>query len=133
MSGPPVVYQYEPEYDPLKIGDMGASIVYYWRILAAPKGYPWPVPEHRFHPTRKWRFDLAFLSPIWLAVECEGGIFTKRAHGSVSGILRDIEKYNAATLAGWRVFRVTPPMLNKKNAEETIKQIMRAIDAKVTS
>src|SRR6187551_2874790 len=31
-----------------------------------------PVPEHRFHPTRKWRFDYAF--PIaMLAVEIEGG------------------------------------------------------------
>ena len=33
---------------------------------------PAPIREHRFHETRKWRFDLAWLK-YKLAVEVEGG------------------------------------------------------------
>jgi len=128
VTSPRAPYQYQPEYDLAKMSDPEASFVFYWRLVAAPEGYPWPTSEYRFLEERKWKFDFAFLPPIWLAVECEGGIFTGGAHGSVSGILRDIEKYNAATLAGWRVFRATTLMLNEENAEATIRQIMRAID-----
>jgi hypothetical protein len=46
-------------------------------------------------------------------VACEGGIFRKAggAHRSVQGILRDIEKTNAAVEYGWRVLRVTSKAL----------------------
>jgi hypothetical protein len=68
---------------------------------------------------RNWLFDIAYPAQR-LAVEIEGGIFAKGdtkpcpvckqkkrgAHGSVTGILRDIEKYNAAVLLGWRVLRI---------------------------
>lgn len=77
------------------------------------------VAEYRFHSTRKWAFDYA--SPVLrIAIEIEGGVYgrgkpcplckRKRggAHSSVTGILRDIEKYNEATVAGWRVLRFTP-------------------------
>ena len=55
-----------------------------------------------------------------IALEIEGGIFGgkeangrryKGAHSSVTGMLRDIEKYNAAAVLGWRVLRVTPDQL----------------------
>lgn len=64
-----------------------------------------PVREHRFHPTRRWRFDFAW-PEAKLAVEVEGGIFVTGRHSRGAGMLADMEKYAEATLLGWRVLRV---------------------------
>ena len=75
-----------------------------WLEAAAPGAF---VEEYRFHPTRRWKFDWAAPS-LGLAVEYEGGVYRGGGgHSSVTGILRDIEKYNEAALLGWRVIRVT--------------------------
>jgi hypothetical protein len=74
-------------------------------------GLPAPVREYRFAPPRKWRFDWAWLPPIALALEVEGGVWTRGRHTRGAGFLKDCEKYNTATLLGWRVLRVTPATL----------------------
>ena len=66
--------------------------------------------EFRFHDTRKWRFDFAHVASL-VAVEIEGGTYTKGRHVRGKGFADDCEKYNAASLAGWRVFRLTPQMV----------------------
>jgi hypothetical protein len=63
-------------------------------------------PEYRFHPERKWRFDWAF-PDIKLAVEYEGLFSSKSRHTTIGGFIGDVEKYNQATILGWRVIRVT--------------------------
>jgi very-short-patch-repair endonuclease len=63
-----------------------------------------PVKEHRFHPSRKWRFDFAFPERK-CAVEVEGGIWTNGRHSRGSGAVADMEKYNTAAAMGWFVFR----------------------------
>ncbi len=63
--------------------------------------------EHRFHPTRKWRFDFAWPEQR-VALEMEGGVWTKGRHTRPKGFLKDMQKYNAAAVLGWRVVRVTP-------------------------
>lgn len=68
------------------------------------------VKEFRFHPKRKWRFDYAFPA-VKLALEVEGGVWTRGRHTRPQGFLNDIEKYNTATLLGWRVLRTTPDEL----------------------
>lgn len=68
------------------------------------------VAEHRFHETRKWRFDYAVPS-LRIALEVEGGVWTGGRHTSASGYLRDMEKYNEAALNGWVVLRCTPKTL----------------------
>ena len=68
------------------------------------------VAEHRFHATRKWRFDYAVPS-LRIALEVEGGVWTGGRHTSGAGFLRDIEKYNEAALNGWLVLRCTPKTL----------------------
>lgn len=65
-----------------------------------------PEREYRFHPTRRWRFDFAWPAHM-LAIEVEGGVWTGGRHTSGAGFIDDAEKYNAATLAGWRVLRFT--------------------------
>lgn len=73
----------------------------------ADAGLPVPVTEHRFHPVRKHRFDLAW--PAYrLALEIQGGVWVGGKHGRGSGILRDYEKLNLAASRGWRVLQFTP-------------------------
>ena len=70
-------------------------------------GLPAPVREHRFHATRRWRFDWAWPSPR-VAVEQEGGAWAQGRHTRGSGFAKDIEKYGEAFALGWRVLRVQP-------------------------
>ncbi len=65
------------------------------------------VKEYRFFKSRRWRFDYAIPSHK-IAIEVEGGVWTQGRHTRPKGYLGDIEKYNTATLCGWRVFRTTP-------------------------
>ena len=65
------------------------------------------VKEYKFHPERRWRFDYA-VPEHKIALEVEGGVWTQGRHTRPQGFLGDIEKYNTATLMGWRVFRTTP-------------------------
>jgi very-short-patch-repair endonuclease len=68
-----------------------------------------PVREHKFHPTRRWRFDFAWPS-IKLAVEIDG----RGRHHTVAGFRADCEKINEAIKLGWRVLRF--PATDKKDA-----------------
>lgn len=68
------------------------------------------IREYTFHPTRRWRFDYA-IPAHRIAIEVEGGVWTGGRHTSPKGFLGDIEKYNTATMMGWRVFRTIPAEL----------------------
>ena len=85
--------------------------------------------EFKFHPVRKWRFDfviepeLIYTKPgMLLAVEVEGGIFMQGRHNRGNGMLADMEKYNAATVMGWRILRYSTPQLGSV-AIDQINQI----------
>ncbi len=84
------------------MSDSGDALIKAIRML-------WPdapeiVTEHRFHPVRRWRFDLAI--PIYrIAIEIEGGVWTRGRHTRGAGYLADLEKYNEATAMGWSVLR----------------------------
>lgn len=84
-----------------------------------------PEAEYRFHPVRRWRFDFAWPS-VKVAVECEGGTWTRGRHTRGSGYRGDCEKYNVATAAGWRVFRCTRGMLDE-DAREFIGMVGDAV------
>lgn len=68
---------------------------------------PEPELEYKFHDVRKWRFDLAWPDQK-VAVEIEGGVYVRGRHNRPSGFMADMEKYNAATLFGWKLLRFTP-------------------------
>ena len=74
--------------------------------------------EYQFDAQRKWRFDFAWPDKM-VAVEIEG----RGRHQSVKGFADDIEKYNAAELAGWTVLRFTPSMVTKE-AVKTIERVL---------
>lgn len=60
--------------------------------------------EYRFHPSRKWRFDLATVCCM-VAVECNGGIWSRGRHSRGAGLQSDYDKLNSATSHGWTVFQ----------------------------
>jgi very-short-patch-repair endonuclease len=76
-------------------------------VLGQTPGVPSFVREHKFHLTRKWRLDFAWPEQK-LALEIEGITFAGGRHQRIGGFRRDCEKYNALTLAGWSLLRVTP-------------------------
>ena len=65
------------------------------------------VREHRFHPTRRWRFDFAW-PELKLAVEAEG-------------FEADLVKYGEAMVLGWNVYRVSGGLIKSGAAMDTIK------------
>jgi len=96
---------------------------------------PKPKTEFVFHPDRNWKFDYCYPDKK-IAIEKEGGIFnqkktkkdgttyiSKGAHGSITGILRDIEKYTEAAILGYRVIRIVASDFLKW---ESIEKIQRA-------
>ena len=85
---------------------------------------PAPVTEHRFHETRRWRFDFAWPA-LRIAVEIEGGLYVRGRHTRPSGFVHDAEKYNAAALAGWVVLRYTPSAIQSASALREIKEALR--------
>src|SRR5438309_1871690 len=78
--------------------------------LLAQNGLPTPVPEFKFHPSRRWRIDWAFPEQR-VALEVEGGVWTGGRHVRGSGYLKDLEKYNELAARGWRLVRTTPDTL----------------------
>ena len=104
------------------MSDLERSFAFYWRLLAPDA--PEPEREYRFHPVRRWRFDFAWEASK-VAVECEGGVWVRGRHVRGSGFRKDCEKYNAATALGWRVFRVTPGMLDE-DPEAFVSKVQEA-------
>ena len=72
---------------------------------------------------RLWKLDFGF-RPYMLAVEIEG-IVPRRVgnefvaggrHGSVAGIIEDMDKYNSAALLGWTVLRFPQKYVRSRRA-----------------
>ncbi len=81
------------------------------------------TPEFKFHPTRKWRFDFLH-EQSQVVLEVEGGVYSGGRHTRGSGFVKDIEKYNTATLMGYRVLRCVP---NDVCMQETVDMMKEAI------
>lgn len=84
---------------------------------------PKPEQEHRFHATRKWRFDFAWPEKK-VAIEVEGGIWSGGRHTRGKGFEGDCCKYNTAALEGWTVLRVTGSHIKSGQALEWIKEAL---------
>jgi very-short-patch-repair endonuclease len=85
-------------------------------------GGPLLEREYKFHPRRKWQADFVHV-PTLLMVEIEGGVWMRGRHNSPRGFIADCEKYNAATLMGWRVLRLTRGHITEEYVGE-IKRIL---------
>ena len=80
------------------------------------------ISELRFHETRQWRFDIA-IPAMKIAIEYEGIMSRKSRHTTVTGYTKDCEKYNAATIAGWRILRYNA--INYKSLGDDLRLIIK--------
>lgn len=83
---------------------------------------PAPETEVRFHPIRKWRFDLGWPQKK-VAIEVHGAVFAQGRHTRGAGFENDREKMNEAQLLGWKVLEYSTgqvrdgvPILDLKRA-----------------
>ena len=83
------------------------------------------VRQYQYAPPRKLKADFAFLRPRGLLVEVQGGVYNRKAHGSITGILADIDRLNAATMADWRLLRFTPDSVKDGTALAVIERALR--------
>lgn len=100
--------------------------------LCLAHGLPKPIPEHKFHSSRDWRFDWFFNVGCGIALEIEGGVWAsktgnKSRHFHGKGALGDMEKYNEAAILGICVLRVSTEQFTNGAALELVR---RAIEAR---
>lgn len=100
------------------------NFLLFWKSLGGPE----LVQEHKFHPTRKWRFDFALVD-LRLAIEIDGGAFLKFGgrHGRGMGMVKDCEKYRAAADLRWTVWRFSSKCITAENIKRTIQSFKLAI------
>jgi hypothetical protein len=90
-------------------------------------GLPVVVPEYRFHPTRRWRFDFAW--PFeQVALEVQGGIFVRGRHSRGAALLAEWVKLNTAATMGWRILYCQPRDLL---TEQTVSLLRAALQSQV--
>lgn len=91
--------------------------------LEKSKAIPKYTKEFRFSD-RKYRFDYAF-PEYKLAIEYEGLISEKSGHTTLKGYTKDCDKYNSATLLGWKILRYTA--LNYRNIAQDVELFFRKL------
>lgn len=118
----------------LDVSDLEAQFLVNYQNLG---GTHMPIPQHQFAEDRNWRFDYAW-PPAMVAVEIQGGQYVQRyskdgefkgvggGHHTPSGYRDDVQKLNAATVLGWRVFILTSDMVEDSRV---IVEIMQVVDA----
>lgn len=71
--------------------------------------------QFRAIPGRRFTWDFADESRR-LLLEVQGGVWNGGKHGRGSGIAKDTEKLNLATIHGWRVMQFTPDQVRDGRA-----------------
>ena len=79
--------------------------------------------EVKFHPTRKWRFDVLVKGQV--AVEVDGGGFVQGRHSRGAGIENDCIKFAEAMMQGYQVLRVTPRQIKNGLALKWIERLVQ--------
>lgn len=104
---------------------VGESTFAFYLEMLAPD-IPTPEREAKFHQTRNWRVDFMWRQQK-LAVEIEGGIYNRGRHVRPAGFKNDILKYNALSIAGYKLLRFTPDMLDDpQTVLETVRKALAA-------
>lgn len=89
-------------------------------------GVPEPEREYAFALEamgRRWRFDFAWVGAK-LAVELQGGVWSRGRHSRGAGYIADCEKANAATMLGWRLLRFTRESVEDWSGAEMVAEML---------
>lgn len=110
-----------------KITSLEWQFAHIW-MIESPDTAPDPVCQYHYAPPRKFTADFAWPGSPTILVECEGGVTNHRAHGSIGGIIRDIERANHAAANGCLVFRCWRGMLDDaEKARAFVGMIVEAL------
>jgi very-short-patch-repair endonuclease len=85
---------------------------------------PRPVMQHKFHPSRKWRWDFCWPEEK-LAVEIQGGSFVAGGHNRAPQQQKDYEKQRAAVALGWRVLPYNT--IDMKDPEAVVSEVAQIL------
>lgn len=83
-------------------------------------GLPVCAREYRFHPVRRWRWDVAWPEHR-IALELHGGVWTAGRHNRGAGFTADCEKYSTAATLGWRVLHATAAHVQSGQAVQWVR------------
>ena len=83
-----------------------------------------PTREYPFHETRKWRIDFAW-PDLKFAVEVESSV-----HRIRSRFASDLDKYNAMSMAGWKLLRYTRKMIESGQAINEVLEALAQLERK---
>lgn len=93
-------------------------------------GLPEPIAEYQFHATRKWRLDWMFRHPCsgrrGVALEKNGGIWTKGRHVQPKALENEYLKLTEAQIAGFTVIVVSTQQFNDVGVFELIRRALEA-------
>lgn len=98
--------------------------------------------EYKYAPGRRFKADFA----VWITqsysgsphlrqvrpdlpfclIEVQGGIYSKQAHGSITGILKDNARLFEAFKAGWPMIRFSPDQVKSGEAKRLIEEVLRS-------
>ena len=90
-------------------------------------GLPEPEQDYQFHPSRRFRFDFAWVDKK-LAVEVEEGTHSNGRHTRGVEFENDCIKYGEAMKLGWNVYRCTGAMIQNGTAIETVQILLGISD-----
>ena len=110
------------KYFEVKASELEAQFSVLVKIYRLPK----PAQEFRFDPVRRFRFDFAWETQK-LAVEINGGTWSRGRHSRGSGQRNDCIKLNLAIERGWRVLQFTGDML-KDDPHGCLMQVKRCLE-----
>jgi len=103
------------------VSALSAKFALLWKAYKGPE----LIAEHKFHPTRKWRFDWA-MKQGRCAVEIDGGVFIRGRHSRGAGMMKDAEKGRAACDLGWRVWHFTSACVTPAAVKQTVESFRLA-------
>ena len=110
---------------PLKATELkGADSARVFRCALFDRRIQQPIAEYQFAKPRRWRFDYAW-PDAKVALEVDGGVWSRGRHVRGSGFLKDMEKLNRATVLGWRVIRTTPDRLCSEDTINDLRALLK--------
>jgi very-short-patch-repair endonuclease len=84
--------------------------------------------NYRYVKGRKFAADFAVWQPNphrrFALIEVQGGIYTRQAHGSITGVRADNTRLYEAFKAGWAVLRFTPQQVMDGEAREMVREYL---------
>ena len=93
---------------------------YHFAIMSLPGNHVYSIKARLKEAGLKdWRLDFSW-PPRKLAVEVDGGAWTRGRHTRGRGFIEDQRKRNAAIMLGWRVLHYTPDTIDFRQIKKAL-------------